>query len=251
VLERLTRFALDRPKTVIAATVVLTVVFGLQFSRITIDTDPENMLEADQPDRVFYNRVKKDFGVHDLVVVGIVDERGVFRPESLKRISRTTSEILKIPGVVIPDVVSLTTTNNVTSSGGLLDIHPVMGEVPRTPEGIESLRRDIAENPFLHEKIASADGTAVAIYVPVGSKDQSYRIASEIKAILDRELLPGQTYHLNLVLHENESAYKTRSAMDSMRTIGSSFANSSGWITRGTESSLSAPWTLPEATNRR
>ncbi|MBI2962781.1 MAG: MMPL family transporter, partial [Deltaproteobacteria bacterium] len=195
-LERLTRFALDRPKTVIAATILLTVAFGLQFPRITIDTDPENMLEPDQPDRVLYDRVKKDFGVHDIIVVGIVDERGVFRPESLERIARATGEIIKIPGVIIPDLVSLTTTNNVKSSDGLLDIHPVMTEVPRTPEGIESLRRDIAENPFLHEKIASEDGTAVALYVPIQEKRMSYRIAGEIDTILAHGLLPGQRHHL-------------------------------------------------------
>ena len=195
-LERLTRFALDRPKTVIAAMLLLTVIFGLQFPRITIDTDPENMLEPDQPDRVLYDRVKKDFGIHDLVVVGIVDEKGVFRPESLEGIAKATTEILKIPGVIIPDVVSLTTTNNVKSSGGLLDIHPVMREIPRTPEAVASLRRDIAENPFLHEKIASEDGTAVALYVPIQEKRMSYRIAAEIEAILARDLLPGQRHHL-------------------------------------------------------
>ena len=35
-LERITRFALDRPKTVISLAVLLTVLFGLQFPRITI-----------------------------------------------------------------------------------------------------------------------------------------------------------------------------------------------------------------------
>ncbi len=38
-LERITKFALDRPKIVISLAVVLTGLFGLQFSRITIDTD--------------------------------------------------------------------------------------------------------------------------------------------------------------------------------------------------------------------
>jgi hypothetical protein len=154
------------------------------------------MLEPDQPDRVFYDLVKQEFGIHDLIVVGIVDEEGVFRAESLERVARATSEILKIEGVVIPDVVSPTTTDNVKSSGGLLDIHPVMREAPRTPEAIAELRRDIAENPFLHEKIASADGTAVALYIPIRQKAMSYRIAGEIEEVLGRELLPGQNYHL-------------------------------------------------------
>ena len=64
----------------IAITLVVTVLFVLQFPRIAIDTDPENMPEPDQAGRVLYARVKKDFGVHDLIVVGIVDEKSVFRP---------------------------------------------------------------------------------------------------------------------------------------------------------------------------
>ncbi len=55
--ERLTLFSMNRPKTVIGLLTLLTVLFGVQFLRITIDADPENKLEADQPDRVFYNLV--------------------------------------------------------------------------------------------------------------------------------------------------------------------------------------------------
>jgi predicted RND superfamily exporter protein len=105
-------------------------------------------------------------------------------------------EILKIDGVIIEDVVSPSTTNNVKSAGGLLDIHPVLREIPRTEQDKALLRRDIAENPFLNEKIASADGTAIALYIPIERKDMSYRIAGEIENILARELVPGQQHHL-------------------------------------------------------
>jgi len=196
VLERLTRFSLDHPRIVIGTVFILTVLFALQFPKITIDTDPENMLEADQADRVFYNRVKQEFGIHDLIVVGIVDDHGVFRPESLDRVARAIDEIVKIDGVIIEDVVSLTTTDNVKSEAGLLDIHPVMRGIPTNQQGIDRLRQDIAANPFLNEKIASEDGTAVALYVPIEQKKMSYRIAGEISTILERELLPGQAFHL-------------------------------------------------------
>ena len=195
-LERITKFSLDRPKTVIGLAIILTILFGSQFPKIAIDTDPENMLEANQPDRVHYNRIKKDFGINDLIVVGIVDEKGIFRSEALERVAKVTSQILEIKGVIIEDVLSLTTTDNVKSSGGLLDIHPVMREIPRNSKAVDRLRRDIAENPFLHEKIASADGTAIALYIPIQKKDMSYRIAKEIQTILDRELLSEQSYHL-------------------------------------------------------
>lgn len=195
-LAHVTRFALDWPKSVIAIVLALTVLFGLQFPKITIDTDPENMLEPDQAERVFYDQVKKEFGIHDLIVVGIVDEKGVFRPDALARITQVIDEILKIKGVIIPDVVSLTTTDNIKSAAGLLDVHPVMRRIPSSKTEIEEIRTDISENPFLHEKIASEDGTAVAIYVPIREKRMSYRIAGEIESILKRALLPGQEYHL-------------------------------------------------------
>lgn len=195
-LRYLTLFALHYPRLVIGLTLAGTLLLGLQLPKIHIDTDPENMLKSNQPDRVFYGRLKNDFGIHDLLVVGIVDKKGIFQPESLHRIARATAEILKIDGVIVEDVVSLTTTDNVKSSSGLLEIHPIMQKVPATSEEIEALRRDIAENPFFHEKIASADGTALALYVPIRKKDMSYRISRQIETILKRELLPGQTYHL-------------------------------------------------------
>ncbi len=86
--EKLTLFSIDRPKTVIALMTLITVVFGFQFPSVTIDADPENMLDADQADRVFYNQTKDAFGIHDLIVVGVVDETDVFRPESLEGILR-------------------------------------------------------------------------------------------------------------------------------------------------------------------
>ena len=194
-LERMTLFSIDHPKLVIGVMVLLTLLFGSQFPQITIDTDPENMLETEQADRVFYNRVKKDFGIHDLLVVGIVDEKGVFRPESLERVARATTAILQVKGVIIKDVVSLTTTDNIKSSAGGLEIHPVMHAVPQNQEEIDRLRREIADNPFLHEKIASDDGTVLALYVPIQEKKISYRVSQEIEEILQRELLPEQTYH--------------------------------------------------------
>ncbi len=207
--EKLTLFSIDRPKTVIALMTLITVLFGLQFPSVTIDADPENMLDADQADRVFYNQTKDEFGIHDLIVVGIVDDTDVFRPESLDGIVRATSEILKIDGVIIEDVISPSTTDNVKSSAGLLDIHPVLREIPRTPQDEARLRQDIADNPFLHEKIASADGTAIALYIPIEQKDMSYRIAGEIETILERELLPGQQHHLaGLPVSEDTFGYE-------------------------------------------
>jgi predicted RND superfamily exporter protein len=195
-MNPLTALAIRYPWRLIAMATVVTLVFGWQFRGIAIDTDPENMLEADQPDRIFYDAVKRDFGINDLLVVGIVDEGGMFRPDPLRRVARFTERIAAIPGVLIDDMVSLSTTDDITAEGGLLRIGPVMESPPESVEDAEALRSRVASNPLLADKLASADGTGVAIYVPIERKDQSYRISREIERLAGEELGPEQQLYL-------------------------------------------------------
>src|SRR3990167_4530960 len=112
-LHKLTEIVTRFPKTTIALFLIATIFFVIQFPKIKIDTDPENMLEQTQVDRVFYDKVKKEFGINDLLVVGIVDEEVILNSDTLARIARITDEILRIKGVIIEDVVSLRTSDNV------------------------------------------------------------------------------------------------------------------------------------------
>jgi predicted RND superfamily exporter protein len=195
-LHRAVLASFDRPWVVVFACVLLTVLAVFASLGIRVDTDPENMLSATQPDRVVYDRLKKDFGVHDLIVVGIVDPRGAFRPETLGPVAAAIDSILEIPGVIPEDVVSLTTTDNPQSEADLVDIHPVMGRIPANAAEAESLRLAIAGNPYLNEVIASANGDAVAIYVPIVAKDRSAAVAGAIRRILDGSLPRGVRYYM-------------------------------------------------------
>lgn len=195
-MNPLSAFAMRHPWPAIGLAAALTVLFGWQFRHIRIDTDPENMLEADQPDRVLYNAVKERFGINELIVVGVADERGIFRPEALRRVARLTEAIAAIPGVLIEDMASLTTTDDIAVDGGVLRIGPVMAAAPENMEQAATLQARIASNPLLADKLASADGRAVAIYVPIERKDESYRISLEIERLAQQELSAGQRLYL-------------------------------------------------------
>lgn len=195
-MKRLTWWSMDHPKAVLLLAAMATLAFLVQFPRAVIDTDPENMLEADQPDRVLYDRVKEEFGIHDLIVVGVTDPQGVFRPETLQRLARIADAVQGIEGVIAPDVLSFSTTDDVTSEGGLLRIERIMAQAPQSQEGAEAIRRAVLANPMLAEQLASKDGTGAALYVPIERKDQSHRISRQLEEILRRELGPGQEYHI-------------------------------------------------------
>ncbi|MEK7842100.1 MAG: MMPL family transporter [Deltaproteobacteria bacterium] len=209
IIRAIVTFSIDHPKTVISIVLILTAFFALQFPEIKIDTDPENMLEDNQPDRIFYRKVKKDFGINDFIVVGVVDENGIYRTELLSRVDRAIAGILKIKGVIANDVVSLTTTDNIKAMEGVLEIRPALHQIPQKKEELDKLRRDIAANPFLNEKIVSKDGRAAAIYIPIEKKDMSYRIGKEVKEILKRELGESQTFYMaGLPIAEDTFGYE-------------------------------------------
>lgn len=190
--KKLSLLSLDYPKTIIALMFLITMGLAAQMVNIKIDTDPENMLAVDQPDRAYYDEVKKEFGVNDLLVVGIVDKKGVFRPETLGAISKIVEQVIRIKGVIIEDVISFTTTDNVSSKDGSLIIEPIMGSVPKSPGKLEAMKRSIYGNPLFIEKIISKDGNAAAIYVPIEEKKLSKTISEQIEAIAQKELNDGQ-----------------------------------------------------------
>jgi uncharacterized protein len=195
-VKKLTYFSIEHPRLVIVLTLILTFLFLFQFPRAIIDTDPENMLEENQPDRVFYDQVKSDFGIRDMIVLGLTDKEGVFRPEFLSSLERITDEILNIDGIVVEDVISFSTTDNVTSEDGTMQVNRIMKDVPQNMEESKKLKDGIYDNPLFVEKIVSKDGNAVALYLPIQQKDMSYRISQEIETIVQKETGEGQNYYI-------------------------------------------------------
>ncbi len=180
--------AIDRfKKWVFIIMLAAVAVAGYQFPNIKIDTDPENMLSAEEPVRVDNHKLKKDFKLSDMIVVGVVDEtdpNGVWRPEVLSRIEKLTKKILGIKGVVKVDVMSLTASDTIEAGGGMLDIHTIMKRAPKTQAAATKLKEQVLGNPLLVEKLASSDGQGLAIYVPIEDKMISYRVATEIEGMV-------------------------------------------------------------------
>jgi predicted RND superfamily exporter protein len=170
------------------AALLLVVGLGSLIPRIVIDTDPENMLPSDQGARVFHNRVKQDFTLYDMIIVGVVNEQdpdGVFNPASLGRIAELTSAIQQIDGVVREEVLSISTVDNVSQGGpGVVRFEWLMKTPPQTREEARAVREAAARIPTIQGTLLSEDGRAVGIYVPIEAKSESHRIAGEIDEII-------------------------------------------------------------------
>ena len=186
--SKLTRISVDRPKLIIAAIIVLTIFFLVQFPKIVTDTDPKNMLPATSPVRVYNDEMESLFALHkDMIALGIVNDKGIFNQDTLTRIASFSEEIKKIKGVVIQDVMSLTTVDNVLSQDGQLIVRPVMDHIPISKEEFETLQKEIYDNPMLVGRLVSEDKTTTAIYIPIEEGADAKMIADSIRDIVARD----------------------------------------------------------------
>lgn len=191
----LVTFAIDHPKLVITAAILITVVMGAFIPRAVIDTDPENMLKADEPVRLAHTRIKEEFGLSDYLVLGFTGEEDLLQPVFMERLTLLVEAIEEMEGVVGEDVMAPSTVDDIyrTPDGSL-----VVGGLTDARRGWEtqpSVASKIRANPMLRGKLASADGRVVAVYIPLSAKKQAHAVATAIEAEMER--IGGfQNYHL-------------------------------------------------------
>jgi hypothetical protein len=184
----LVEFSVEHPKLIVLLTIIITLAFATQFTKIKTDTNPKNMLPATSDVRVWNDEVEKTFSLYeDMIVVGIVNENGILNKDTLGKVQRITDEILKLKGVAARDVNSFPTITNVTAEAGTLRVAPLMTEVPKSEVEIESLRKMLFENTLFINRIISRDGKTTAIYVPLEKGANGKEIADEIRKILKKE----------------------------------------------------------------
>jgi len=202
-------FAINRPKLITWLMTVLTLILiataalpnffpkQLPFlNTLQVDTDPENMLSADDEARVYNAQMKKEFSLSDIVVVGVSNEHnanGVFNTKTLSNIHQLTQFALglnwideatgKSAGVIGIDLLSPSTVDNIEQGGlGSVNFSWLMPEAPKTEEAALAVRARAKKIPFLDGTLISDDGQALALYLPITDKHLSYEIREKLLA---------------------------------------------------------------------
>ncbi len=183
-------FSMTRPWVVIGAVLLATVLAVMQYPKIKVDTDPENMLRSDEPARVFHHKVKKEFNIYDFIVLGIVNDKhpnGVFNVETLNKIYYITEGIKKIDGVIRREIIAPSTKDNIRQGGiGEVVFEWLMKGPIKTEKEALRIRDEAMDNPLFKGTMVSEDGKALCIYVPIKAKNISYRVSQEIKKIISK-----------------------------------------------------------------
>lgn len=184
---RLVEFSLNHPKLIMALAAAVTIVALFAIPNAQIDTDPENMLSANEPVRLIHSEIKDEFNLSDFLVVGFVREDSeLLTPDFAGRLRMLTERIEELEGVVVEDIMAPSTVDDIyrNSEGAL-----VVSKLDQPRKGIDgpgpTLAEKISQNPVLAGKLGSADGRAVALYIPLEEKKYAHVVALAIEEAIE------------------------------------------------------------------
>ncbi|MBF0244068.1 MAG: MMPL family transporter, partial [Planctomycetes bacterium] len=181
----------DRPKLTISLIALITLLLSTLIVKVQVDTDPENMLSENEAVRVFNHLTKKEFTLHDVVVLGIVNEKhpdGVFNPETLKRVKELTdfAATLSDPEdperrVVARNIIAPSTVDTIEQAGlGQVRFRWLMEEAPTDRAGALAIRDNALGNSLLKGTLVSEDGKALCLYLPLSTKDFAHQVRERL-----------------------------------------------------------------------
>ncbi len=181
--RKMIQFSLSRPGLTVSLMAAVTLLAALLLaSHPGVDTKPLNILPADNPARLFQQRTWKEFGLHDRVMIGVIntrDKHGVFNPVSLKKIvqlSRFSARILKQLNPDHPDIteeiIAPDTVATVEQAGlGRIRFQPLITALPTNRKQALAIRDRALNDPLLRGRLISRDGKSLALYLPITRRD--------------------------------------------------------------------------------
>ena len=183
---------IDAPKLVVSIVLLLTLFFATQIN-LTWETDARVYMPKGHPAIIYDEIVEEKFGAKDAIIIGIVNEDGIFNYDTLQRIARVTEKVAALDGVVanrMIDVASLVTASFFLGTDTSIGAKRLMPSVPETEEQINLLIKEVYDNADLFVgNIVSKDGKATMIRAKLKEGiDNRYQTYWQIKGIISAEL---------------------------------------------------------------
>ncbi len=183
---------ISAPKFVVGLVVLLTLFFATQIN-LTWETDARVYMPKGHPAIIYDEIIEEKFGAKDAIIIGIVNDEGIFNYETLSRIARVTEKVAALDGVVanrMIDVASLSTASFFLGTETSIGAKRLMHTVPESEAEIKQLIKEVYDNADLFVgNIVSEDGKATMIRAKLKEGiDNRYQTYWQIKGIISAEL---------------------------------------------------------------
>ena len=191
--EKIAKYVLTYPKTVISCCLIITILLASGIRNIRMEEDIKEMLPKDLPARLALNELEDIFGGSDVLVVAISnEEQTIFNRGTLAKIIEITDSLDAIPGVI--RVTSLATVKHIKGEEWGMEVTPFLEELPETEEDIINLKKIFYDDSLYVGTMVSQDGKYAAILAVMDKNAETMDIYEEVRQLTDRLEGPEKIY---------------------------------------------------------
>jgi uncharacterized protein len=147
-------------------------------TRVTIRTNFDDFFPSYHPDVQLYQKWHRYGGAQTLSVMIQVKHGDIFNYDTLSKIQSIQREVDRLPGVDHNEVLSIASyrVSFSETTPGSLTIKPFMfPDVPKTKEGIDTLRRNVMANRANITQYVSADNKSALVSASFNERGLDYR----------------------------------------------------------------------------
>lgn len=196
---RFSEFFARRPGWTLALTLLLSLVAFARLVdpstlslRVSIDPSMDPLVAQDDPERRYYDQIRKRFGNDEAVLV-VLNTPDAYAPATLRQLRDLTDRLADLPAVAQVD--SLINTSLGSSAGEELHFENLQTADFAEAGLAARLRTAVQGNPLIRGQLVSADGKSAAILVhPEAASDREMLeqgFAESVIATADAQLEPG------------------------------------------------------------
>ena len=200
-LSRLDRFCLILSRYRLAVTIgilIITGIFLIGSFKIRGEVILQEMLPYGHPYLKLHNRFSEVFGSGgSTVAIALKANKGdIFDPSFLTKFQKMTNEVMMWDEVIRSQTVSIAARSVKVVRAlkkGEINIEPIMWpDIPKTPQGLDTLKLNIFSNPAYNGSLVSRDGTA-ALLLTEFKENISYERVFDILQKLRKDFTDRET----------------------------------------------------------
>lgn len=203
---------------VIALVALITLFFGIELGRISIDSDVLNSLPDDDPVALLYKEVGNKYRSMAVAMV-VVESDSLFSNETFGHIRQITDSIRYTEGVAsvssLTDIIDIKRVDDGIEVGKLVDEY----NLPETRQEFEALKRYIFSKELYRGTIISDDTTATIIVATFDYDVDKQHLAEVIQEKVKALNIPEKLYFGGLPMMMSDLSISMRSDLKRLLPI--------------------------------
>lgn len=175
---------------------------GWGLSKLETKNNQESELPKDDSIVVTNERLESIFGEKDLILIGIESDN-IFTIPTIQKIADISEELKNVDGVIVDEITSLSTINNIQGQDWGLEVGALMKTVPTDENELAQIKQQLKSNKLINGRIISKDGTFTAIIANVENYDQG-TVFDQVNAIVEKYSGPEKFYLAGSPIQQQE-----------------------------------------------